>query len=232
MASFVLTGASGGIGSALAHRLAHTGHELHLICRTSEGRTELEKRLSGIPVPLYYYVGDIAGSQERTKIVSRILESTSVIDWVIHAAGTITSDEQESGALEHTFTVNTYAPIALHGLLSHHLSLLGGTVFIGSTAGVWGNEHFPIYSASKAALIHFSRCIAKAWASSDRLSVAVCPGPTNTSMRDRIAGDAQSHQSPDVVVDVIEKIVQRDPSIKNGDTIIVRNGTMTAHDRI
>ena len=101
-------------------------------------------------------------------------------------------------------------------------------ISISSTAGVWGNPDYPIYSSSKAALNVFTSSIHKKWLTQNKYAFSICPGPTNTQMRERIARDAALHQKTNIVAEYIGKILSTPEKYKNHPLYIVRENKMLA----
>ncbi|HAW92272.1 MULTISPECIES: SDR family oxidoreductase [unclassified Arsukibacterium] len=151
-----ITGASGGIGEALARELAAAGARLILSARR---QTELERvraslanSVSHLILPL-----DITDSQAISAAVATIAEKIGGLDWLINNAGisqraliTDTSLETE----RKLFEVDYFAQI---NLTRQALPLLladggGKVVFVSSVAGLVGTQYRGSYSAAKAAL--------------------------------------------------------------------------------
>jgi len=132
------------------------------------------------------------------------------IDWLICAHGVI--DEED---ILGTFMANTISSIYLAEQLKN-----ARIIFISSTAAR-GNDTYPIYAASKAALNTYCKSISK-----KRECYAICPGPTDTPMWQRldIPGKAQS---PTAVADAVSRIINSAGIYTSGDIITVRNGTIT-----
>ncbi len=134
------------------------------------------------------------------------------IDWIIFAHGVINEND-----IEETFEVNTLKCIRqtfdLLPLVRH------GIIFISSTAAITANSKFPIYSASKAAINVFAESMAKAYP--EKKFYALCPGPTNTKMWQRLGLEGEA-QDPIEVAKAIKRII--DGEFESGSIITVRKG--------
>jgi short-subunit dehydrogenase len=229
----ILLGASGGIGTSIAKKLIKAGHK---VIGTSYDELGLKALRDAFPenmTPILLDLGDIESIGNFLKFVRH---STTNISWLINSAGFIDLEEPtldlHSDAIKKTFTVNASTPAEITYRLLPYIQDFGGIIHISSTAGIWGNPSFPIYSASKSALNTFSRSIAKTLTQTQKRVIALCPGPTNTEMRELIAKDSSKHQNPDTVAEVVLEIIQKNSAFKNGDTLIVRDGKTSVHSTI
>jgi len=225
----LITGATGGIGKAIALLLAQQkGYCILAIDRNSRKLKALQKNITSCGGICYLYKTDLAQYTELKKLYKNIYEKFKTIDWIVHSSGYIDIKETFSSKIstpliQNTFAVNTFSPIYLTQQFLKHIKRDGGVIYISSTAGIHGNDKFPIYSASKGALNNYSEALAKYLAAKKISSIVVCPGPTNTPMREKVAHDASDQQSPYTIASVIQKIIGRKSVYKNGDIIIVRN---------
>lgn len=230
----VLTGAAGGMGSEIANQLIAAGHIVHAVGRNLEGLALLSLKFDNNREQFFSYEADLSQESACRRLCKEILSNTDYVDWVVHAAGSINPHESSTPvtreAVESAFSVNATAPILLHELLTPHLRSGGGSVFIASTAGLWGNAHFPLYSASKSALITFARSVAQQYEDGRLSSLVLCPGPTNTAMRSLVADDSHTKQSPAFVASIVSSFILGVTDYKNGDVIVVRDGKATLHE--
>ncbi|HSG95633.1 MAG TPA: SDR family NAD(P)-dependent oxidoreductase [Afifellaceae bacterium] len=181
-----MTGASSGIGLALARRL--DAQQADLLAVGRRGAAGLPPDFPKIAYqPLDISVGD-AGSRLAEMISAR---GWNGLDLVIHSAGTgycrpVATDDAASIAA--TVATNCLGPIALTHALAPHLAKAGGTaVFVGSAAQK-GAPGFPVYAATKGALAGFARALRSEWRG--RIGVQILhPGPTETAMHDRAGHD-------------------------------------------
>lgn len=153
----VITGASSGIGQAVALSLAAAGVNTCLLGRklaTLEGVAKLARKTA--PQVLCYQV-DLAVDQDVRKIADLIQQDLGHVDMLIHSAGVISLGRLESAPVEdfdRQFRVNVRAPYAL---TQAFLPLLrsddgGQIVFINSSAGLNAGPNVGQYAATKHAL--------------------------------------------------------------------------------
>jgi short-subunit dehydrogenase len=234
----LILGASGGIGSAIARKLAHASCELILADRDTQSLETLTSHIRTENLEPTTMVIDLENEDHITGLCTEIADSEKGLDWIIFSAGYIDPKEKagtnDASSIQRTFTVNTTANAQIAALLTPILRTGGGMIHLSSTAGLWGNGAYPVYSASKAAINTYSQALARR-IENERLnltSIALCPGPTNTAMRELIAGDADKHQDPEVIADLVYEIVNGTSLYKNGDILVVRDEAVTIHTRI
>jgi NADP-dependent 3-hydroxy acid dehydrogenase YdfG len=193
----LVTGASGGIGCAIAQALADQAARLVLVGRDAQRLYALAERVRGRSPEVDVQVTDLGDDTKLRRLVARVLGTFGGIDILVHAAGLFAAGPVESAPVEdldRLFRLNTRAPYLLTQLLLGSLrSRQGQVVFINSSAGGAPRAGIGAYAASKAAL--------KALADSLRSEVnregirvlSVFPGRTATPMQQevqRLAGKA------------------------------------------
>jgi len=136
--------------------------------------------------------------------------------------------------LKKTFSVNLFAPAYLDYKFKNNLKKNGGVIAISSTAGLSERPDYPVYAASKSGLNIFSKSLAKYFSKNRKAlsSIIICPGPTNTPMRERLAHDAKKHQSPEFIAELIKKIISGKSPYRNGDIITARNNELKIFERL
>jgi short-subunit dehydrogenase len=218
--TILITGASGGIGGAIARQLARRGASLILVNRDSDKleRFATELRAAGGKVtPL---VGDLALPGEPARLIQEALKQTGTIDILINCAGVQNFGffAQESAADTATlFHINTIAPIALaNAVLPHMLEKRKGQIVnLGSIFGSIGFPCFASYSASKFALRGFSEALRRELAGSGIGVTYVAPRFTRTafnrSVVTRMANALKMNQDePESVAASVIATIERD----------------------
>jgi len=207
MATILLTGASGGIGSAVSSALKNGTNDVIEITREH---------------------ADLASFDDIQKLEKKVLDDKDSLDWIVCAHGFIGKqvnlEKQEPEVIDKTFRINVLSLFYITKLFLKYVRPGGGIIFISSTAGIHANGHFPAYSASKAAVNSFTQSLARNRPEYNFFSV--CPGPTNTAMRESIAGDSSKMQPPSVIANLIRDIVTNTNKYKSGDIIAVRNSVI------
>lgn len=182
MHTALITGASRGLGLALARALAQRGWRLVIDART-DSELEAARAELGAQTEVVALAGDVADSWHRGLLVEVAGER---IDLLVNNASTLGAaplpplGEYPLDVLEQVLRVNTIAPLALIQLALPHLAPDGRIVNITSDAAVEAYEGWGGYGASKAALEQLSAVLA---AERPDLKVyAVDPGDMNTRM--------------------------------------------------
>jgi short-subunit dehydrogenase len=181
----LLTGASGGIGRALAAELHGCGATVMLVGRDGRTLAELLAQLGGASHRLQACVGDLATESGRHEIAARAAASNCNV--LVNNAGLGEFrfiDEQTDTDLERLFAVNVLAPMQLTRAL---LPCLCGQprasiLNIGSVFGSLGYPGFAAYSASKFALRGFTEALRRELADTNVTVQYLAPRATRTGM--------------------------------------------------
>ncbi len=190
----VVTGASGGIGSAICRELAGAGSNLAMIYHGNQEAAEaLAAELSetyGITAKAYRC--EVSDFEDVKQTVAAIKKEMGVIHVLVNNAG-ITKDnlilmmkEADYDAVVDTNLKGAFnmirhvAPVMLRGKEGHIIN-------ISSVVGLMGNAGQANYSASKAGLIGLTKSVAKELAGKNILCNAIAPGFIRTKMTETIS---------------------------------------------
>jgi short-subunit dehydrogenase len=179
--SLVITGATGGIGAAMADRLAAAGARLLLVSRNRE---RLDALLVGLPGQGHTAVAADIGTREGRDAVVGACDGQ--LDGLVNNAGINRfgllenlSDEQ----LQQMFNINTLAPMQLtRDLLPLLAESAGFVVNVGSGYGSIGFPGYCAYSASKFALRGFTEALRRELADTRVSILYFAPRATDTAM--------------------------------------------------
>lgn len=150
----LVTGASGGVGKAIAPRLGEGGAT---VCLSGRNRKRLEETATQLPENRGgCYPADLSVESEVAEAVSRILAENQRLDAVIHCAAIIVMEPVATASVrdfENQFQTNVLGPFQLTQLLLPVLtSSQGQIVFINSSAGRDARPGVSQYAATKHAL--------------------------------------------------------------------------------
>jgi NADP-dependent 3-hydroxy acid dehydrogenase YdfG len=151
----VVTGATGGIGSAVAARLIAAGATVALVARC---RQLLESYAvdPAANARVTRWSADLGVESDVTAVAERICETYPQIDILVHAAGTIgfgSIEESPAADFDAQYRVNVRAPYQLtQALLPRLLACGGHVVFINSSVVTGGRAGLSQYAATKQAL--------------------------------------------------------------------------------
>ena len=156
----VVTGASSGIGRAIALALAEQGATVCLAARRFEALKEIAAHCLAVPRKLLPYQLDIASDTDVEKFAAQLRADFGHIDVLIHSAGIFSLGPVSRASIadfESQFRTNVLGPYALtQALLPMLRPQRGQIVFINSTAGLVARENVSQYAATKHALKAFA----------------------------------------------------------------------------
>jgi NAD(P)-dependent dehydrogenase (short-subunit alcohol dehydrogenase family) len=179
----IVTGASRGLGLALAHALAQRGWRLVIDARGAEDLEAARAALAAAGAEVIAVPGDVADSWHRGTLVEAAGEQ---IDLLVNNASVLGASplpplaEYPLDVLERVFHVNAIAPLGLIQLALPRMAAGARIVNIGSDAAVEAYEGWGGYGASKAALEQLTAVLGAE--RPDLRVYAVDPGDMNTQM--------------------------------------------------
>lgn len=179
----LLTGASGGIGQALAERLCAGGAQLLLVARRESALANLNQRYPG---QLSLVCADLTGQAGRQRVLDAARRFGG-LNTVINAAGLnqfCLLDDQDEAAIARLIELNVTATLQLTHLLLPLLRQQPRALLVnlGSTFGSIGYPGFAAYCASKFALRGFSEALRRELAGSPVRVLYLAPRATRTAM--------------------------------------------------
>jgi short-subunit dehydrogenase len=162
----VITGASSGIGEALANRLGDAGAKVVLVARSADKLEALRQGIEARGGEAFVYPGDLSDAEDTQRIISRVLADHGQVDLLVNNAGisirrSVHKSYDRVHDFERTLSLNFLGAVRLiMGFLPGMRAQKQGQILNVSTIGV--QVHVPRYGAyiaSKAALDAFSRVL-------------------------------------------------------------------------
>ncbi|MFG1941480.1 SDR family oxidoreductase [Nonomuraea sp. NPDC048826] len=189
----LVTGASRGIGFAIATRLAEAGYDLIMCARRAETMAEAERRLSATGARVHAVQADLAVEEDVRRLIGVCQEKCDQLDVLVLGAGIGTGGPIEEVPLRHfdkLFAVNVRAPYTLVQAL---LPLLrkgaaanprqgAKIIALASITGVYPGPELAAYGASKAALGALCRSLNAEVSASGVSATVISPGFVDTDM--------------------------------------------------
>lgn len=191
----LVTGASKGIGKAIARGLAEHGASV-VVCSRNEGAVQAmaaEFKLLGLEATgIGCHVGD---ARQRANLIEKTLETYGRLDILVNNAainpyyGPLEGSDE--AVFDKTMDVNVKAPMLLSNLALPHLKRAGGgsIINIASVEGEHPGFGLGVYSVSKAALIMLTKNQAKEWGRFGVRANALCPGLIKTKFSEGLWSD-------------------------------------------
>ncbi|WP_099023249.1 SDR family NAD(P)-dependent oxidoreductase [Mycolicibacterium palauense] len=214
--SAIVTGASGGIGTAIATALHEEGFALTLVGRDAAKLAALAETLTGTGgAAVDWLAGSLADETFLDEITARHTARHGALDLLVNNAGV--SGHRRVGEitaefLDAQFDVNIRAVILLTdkclGLLRKAVALRGSAQVVNtaSNAGKRGEATLASYSATKAAVVGFTEALHDELAAEGIKATAICPGLVDTPMADAYRSGGAAAQGMITPRDVAETV--------------------------
>jgi len=237
----VVTGASSGIGRAIAAGLAQAGASVVLVSRDAAALAEAAAAAGSAT---HTVAADVTAADAPARIVAGAVERFGGLDILVNAAGVIgtaATDATPDDLYDRMMAINVRAPFRLMREAFPQLKARRGNVVnISSVNGLRAFAGVAVYCASKAALDHLSRCAALDWAPHGVRVNCVNPGVTVTNLHRRGGMDETRYAAfleraketlplgrpgtPEDIAAAVLFVASEQASWMTGDTIAVDGG--------
>ena len=191
----IVTGASRGIGKAIAQQFIAQGAKVAFTYRSSaEAATALEQELSAGGGTVKGFQSDAASMTDAERLVGEVVEAFGTVDIVINNAG-ITDDtllmRMTEEQWDRVISVNLKSCFNLTKAVMRTMlkARAGSIVNISSVVGVQGNAGQANYAASKAGILGFTKSVALELGSRNIRCNAIAPGFIETEMTAKLDSD-------------------------------------------
>jgi NAD(P)-dependent dehydrogenase (short-subunit alcohol dehydrogenase family) len=193
----IVTGASRGIGFALAETLAEEGYGLTIAARKPEGIESAAQRLRAQGAEVTALAVNMADETSVSSIVERHRETYGRLDVLVNNAGVgvgAAATEQQTKFVDLQLHVNLRSIVFFYREATEMLRAAGAehrsalVVNLASIAGKSGQVWLSVYAATKAAVISYTESMNKELSGDGIKSVALCPGFVDTDMTDFVKG--------------------------------------------
>jgi short-subunit dehydrogenase len=240
----LVTGASEGIGRAIAHRFAARGANLVLVGRRQDPLDKVAEEVRRLGGRAACVCADVTVPGDRASLAEFALARLGGLDVLVNNAGrghygpTSTIDSEEFAA---TLALNVVAPAELSRLFLPALKASKGVVaMLSSVAGVVAAPGLGAYAASKFALEALASSLRAETASAGVSVVVVRPGPVRTDFRahatrgvPRPAHERRFEQSAQAVAEItVRAILERTPVVETSAFVRVASFSSRAFPNI
>ncbi|WP_262178950.1 SDR family NAD(P)-dependent oxidoreductase [Haloarcula laminariae] len=227
----LVTGASAGIGAALAREFAAHGHDVVLVARREERLRALADELETGGVTATPIAMDLDTATAAMDLYDEVAARGLDIDILVNNVGVGTYGPFADSDLDAERTqlrLNVVLPVELTRLFLDELTGGGRVLNVGSVAGFQPGPGLSTYYASKAYVNSFTEAIAEELRG-DVAVTLVCPGPVDTEFQGRAGmGDsavgAVLSTTPDAVAEAAYE------GLVAGETVVVPSRAMRAVD--
>jgi 3-oxoacyl-[acyl-carrier protein] reductase len=187
----VVTGASRGIGRAIALGLAAAGAKVACVARSEDKLRETAEAISATGGTAEVHPCDVTNSESVSKLIEGLQEKWGRVDIVVNNAG-VTRDTLIPRMSDDDWDTVIATNLRSVFLFTRAASLVmmrqrsGRIVNISSVSGIMGNPGQANYSASKAGIIGLTRTVARELAGRKVTVNAICPGFISSDMTDAL----------------------------------------------
>jgi len=241
MSVAIVTGASRGIGRAIAVDLARQGADLALVGRNAGALEETAQaaRSTRAQTRTLSLVADVADAVAVEAAVATALKEFGRIDYAIANAGQAVDGlivRAKPADIDRMLDVNLKSAFYLVGAVARVMmkQRAGSIVLVSSIVGLAGNAGQAAYAASKAGLLGLAKSVAKELGSRNVRVNAVAPGLIDTAMTHSMPEQARAHYlatiplgragTPEDVSGVVSFLCSDAARYVTGQTIVVDGG--------
>lgn len=235
----VVTGASSGLGMAIAEALASAGARVAVVARRTDKLAAVAERIDGVAVAC-----DLADLEQTGSVIPAVVDALGPPDILVNAAGNMFTEEKAEaeplGAIESTLALNLIAPFVLaQGVFPYMRAAgRGSIVNISSISGRVGIPGIPqaSYAASKAGLSGLTAELSVQWARHSIRVNTVAPGFFRSEITGPLYGSERAAEylrrntplpkegSPQDIVGAVLWLAGDAGSYVTGQTIVVDGG--------
>ncbi|KAL0818866.1 hypothetical protein ABMA28_008185 [Loxostege sticticalis] len=218
----LVTGASSGIGAAIALKFAEEGANVAIVGRKADKLKNVSEDIAKVGNKPLVIAADVTKEDDAKRIVNDTVKQFGKLDVLINNAGVGGSasiaDANALTVFDHVMNTNLRSAVYLTHLASNHLvETKGNIINISSVAGQMAMERGFAYCTSKAALDHFARAIALDLAPKGVRVNTISPGPVKTDIVENMGASKEMEKA------IWEQFLQRTPLKRISDPSEIAN---------
>ena len=239
----IVSGASRGIGAAIAEALASHGRHVVLVARDKQKLDETRQRIESKGGSASVSACDVSDQQALEAVIEAVASEHKRLDILVNNAGItrdnlllrMTDAEFDEVVMVNLRSVFVACRAALRSMMR---GKWGRIINISSVAGVVGNAGQANYAASKAALLGFTKSVAKEMGGKAITANIVAPGFVETDMTSGLSDQVKDHArqmtslgrfgQPQEIASAVAYLASEDGGYITGQVLCVDGGmTMT-----
>ncbi|NUP07254.1 MAG: SDR family oxidoreductase [Polyangiaceae bacterium] len=219
----VVTGASRGIGRAIAIALARRDLKIALLGRPSQNLEATCNEVRSLGVAARTFACDVADEAQVRQAADELVSTLGVPEVVVNNAGIVRRgmlvEETSTDAWDDVIAINLRGPFLVSRALLPAMKRRGSgrLIHIGSISSTIGCARNASYAASKWGLVGFAKSLAEELRGTGLISVAVLPGSVDTDMLRGSGFDPV--MAPSDVAKTVEYLALDAPAAVNGSAI-------------
>ncbi|MGI5959816.1 MAG: 3-oxoacyl-[acyl-carrier-protein] reductase [Massiliimalia sp.] len=241
----LITGASQGLGAAMAKKLAADGFNIAINCRgeaeLENGGVQTKAECEAFGVKAECFIADVSDFESCKNMVAQVKETFGTIDVLVNNAG-ITKDGLIARMSEAQFDIVTSVNYkSVFNMIRHVAPVMmrqrsGRIINVSSVAGLYGNPGQFNYSATKAGVVGMTLTAAKELGPRNITVNAIAPGFIETPMTDVLPEDVKEtcknavalrrFGKPEEVASVVAFLAGDGASYISGQVIVI-DGAMS-----
>jgi NAD(P)-dependent dehydrogenase (short-subunit alcohol dehydrogenase family) len=219
----IVTGASRGIGLAIADVLGQEGYGLTITARKPEGLEQAAEELRGKGYEVESVQGNMNDEEAIINVVSAHREKFGRLDALVNNAGIgigADADEHQTKRVDLQLDVNIRAIILFYRECIAMLKEAGAehgnalVINLASIAGKSGQAWLSVYAATKFAVVGYTQSMNKELGAAGIKSVAFCPGFVDTAMTEFVKGQVPAEEMirPDDIGEAARFLLRLSPA--------------------
>jgi NAD(P)-dependent dehydrogenase (short-subunit alcohol dehydrogenase family) len=231
----LVTGASRGIGLAIARLLAEEGHALTITARKPDTLERTAEQLRGEGYEVEAVPANLADEEAIIEVVNRHRERYGRLDVLVNNAGVgigAAAGEHLTKRVDMQLDVNVRSIVLFYRECVELLRAAGAehrnalVVNMSSFAGTAGQAWLSVYAATKFAVRGYTQSMNKELAAEGIKSVALCPAFVDTDMSDFVKGQIPAEEMirPDDIAEAVRFLLRLSPTVVVPEIVFARPG--------